>query len=127
MRRKNILITGGCRGIGREIAQSLIRDGHCVAITGSNPERVEAARAALPEYCLALLADVTDSTATAATVGKVLDNFGRIDVLINNAGISGPGGLTWLTSPDDWWRVHEVNVGWNRINQLLTVCSLARE
>ena len=90
MSERAALVTGGTRGIGRAIAEALIDDGHRVTITGRKPERVEQAVAELRERG----ADVegiahnhADPEAPAAIVADHADRFGRLDVLVNNAGI----------------------------------------
>jgi citronellol/citronellal dehydrogenase len=83
------LVTGGGTGIGRATALELARSGAAVAICGRRPEPLEAVRAeleALGAECLAVPADVREPEAVEALVDAVLDRFGRVDVLVNNAG-----------------------------------------
>jgi citronellol/citronellal dehydrogenase len=87
-----VLVTGGGSGIGLACARELAHLGAKLAICGRKPEKLEAARSTLAEDGLAegdLLAvpcDIREPEAIAAFVGQVLERFGRIDVLINNAG-----------------------------------------
>ncbi len=96
---KTWFITGATRGIGAEIVKAALAAGDNVAATGRN---VEALRKALPAsdalLCLAL--DVTDRAQIAAAVETTLARFGRIDVLVNNAGF-GLLGLFEETAPGD--------------------------
>ena len=85
---KRAVITGGTTGIGLATAQLFMAEGARVAITGQNPERVEAARRTLGPDVLAIRADagkVADAEAMIAEVGRA---FGGIDVLFLNAGIA---------------------------------------
>ena len=74
------LVTGGAKGIGRAIAEDLAQD-HGVAVTW-----LSTAPEGLPEPVLALQADLTEADAAERVVQAVIDRFGRIDVIVNNAG-----------------------------------------
>jgi NAD(P)-dependent dehydrogenase (short-subunit alcohol dehydrogenase family) len=104
------LVTGGGRGIGQAIAGRLLADGLSVAITGRDGGRLEKARRELGERVLALPADVSDRRAVQQVVDRVLQQFGRIDVLVNNAGVGGQRARLWEADLDDWWQVQEVNL-----------------
>ena len=83
------LVTGGGTGIGRETALALARGGASVAVCGRREEPLEAVRAELGAAgaeCLAVQADVRDPEEVKALVEQVLGRFGRVDVLVNNAG-----------------------------------------
>lgn len=105
-----ILITGGSRGIGRALALHLAAMGHRVAITGRDPVALAATRSELPADSLVLTGDATDETACAEAVMRVINTWGRVDVLINNAGILGDSANFTRTSSTDWWRVLEINL-----------------
>ncbi len=81
------LITGGNKGLGREAARRLIALGHTVYIGARDPERGRAAADELGAHFLPL--DVTDDASVEAAVVALTQREGRLDVLINNAGISG--------------------------------------
>lgn len=83
---KTVLITGGTSGIGLELAKQLLERGNTVLVTGRDPEKLEAAKAALPGIHV-LQSDVSDPKAIAALYDKVLEEFPALDVLVNNAGI----------------------------------------
>jgi citronellol/citronellal dehydrogenase len=83
---KVALVTGGGTGIGRAAAHELARTGAKVAICGRRPEPLEAVRAELGDDCLAVPTDVREPEQVAALVERTLERFGRIDVLVNNAG-----------------------------------------
>jgi NAD(P)-dependent dehydrogenase (short-subunit alcohol dehydrogenase family) len=79
------LITGASRGLGIDIAQAALAAGHSVVATGRDVARVEAAVGA-HDNLLAVALDVTDPDGATAATQAAVDRFGRIDVLVNNAG-----------------------------------------
>lgn len=79
------LITGAGRGLGVDIARSALAAGHCVVATGRDAARVENAIGS-HENLLAVALDVTDPAAAETAAAAAVDRFGRIDVLVNNAG-----------------------------------------
>ena len=86
MAKNNVwFITGASRGMGIDIAQAALAAGHSVVATGRDAGRVETAIGA-HENLLAVALDVTDSAAADLAVRTAVDRFGRIDVLVNNAG-----------------------------------------
>lgn len=80
------LVTGGGRGIGRAIAEALAREGAQVAVAARS--ETECASVAASIGGLGLPADVTDAGACVWAIGTVVERFGRLDVLVNAAGIS---------------------------------------
>jgi NAD(P)-dependent dehydrogenase (short-subunit alcohol dehydrogenase family) len=80
------LISGCSTGFGREIALAALAHGDRVAVTARNPAVLEAICASYPEQTLALALDVTQPEQIAAAVSATVAAFGRIDVLVNNAG-----------------------------------------
>lgn len=101
------IVTGGGRGIGAAVAAALVADGHHVVIIGRDGGRLEETAARIGAEPIA--ADVTEPGGAGRVVDDVVDRYGRIDVLVNNAGISGGGPLVSVAA-EDWWRVLEVNV-----------------
>ncbi|PJJ44873.1 2,3-dihydroxy-2,3-dihydrophenylpropionate dehydrogenase [Glutamicibacter mysorens] len=83
------LITGGGSGIGRAVADRFLAEGAKVAILGRNQEKLEkvVAESVAPENMLAISADVRDSGALHAAVGQTVEHFGKLSVLVPNAGI----------------------------------------
>lgn len=91
------LITGASSGIGAETARQASRAGYRVALVARSCERLDSLVGELggSERALAIACDVTDSDAQAAMAGRVLEAFGRIDVVFANAGRGGsPGGFS---------------------------------
>jgi NAD(P)-dependent dehydrogenase (short-subunit alcohol dehydrogenase family) len=93
------LVTGAGRGMGADIARAALAAGHAVVATGRDAERVGAA---LGEHddLLAVALDVTDAASASATVQAALERFGRIDVLVNNAGNFYAGFFEEITPAD---------------------------
>ena len=79
-------VTGAARGIGFEIARAALAAGDSVVATGRSRERIEAAFAPYGQRVLAVTLDVADEAQAEAAVAAALARFGRIDVLVNNAG-----------------------------------------
>lgn len=80
------LITGCSTGLGRAIAVAALDNGYRVVVTARDPDRVKDLAATYPAHALALPLDVTDASQVTATVAEAERVFGRIDVLVNNAG-----------------------------------------
>lgn len=80
-------ITGCSTGFGRELAKEALSNGYKVVVTARKPEQVADIVAAYPETALALALDVTVPQQIKDAVSATIDRFGRIDVLVNNAGI----------------------------------------
>jgi NAD(P)-dependent dehydrogenase (short-subunit alcohol dehydrogenase family) len=78
-------VTGAGRGLGVDIAKAALAAGHAVVATGRNPEKVSAAVGDRDDL-LAVRLDVTDPSDGEAAVAAAVDRFGRLDVLVNNAG-----------------------------------------
>jgi NAD(P)-dependent dehydrogenase (short-subunit alcohol dehydrogenase family) len=107
------LITGGSKGIGYGIAESLIKEGVNVAFTGRKAADVDTAAQNLaqigPGKAIGLVADVRDFEAQKAVVTKTLETFGRLDVLIANAGVGHFAPITSL-SPEQWQETIDTNL-----------------
>ena len=110
--RKVALVTGSTQGIGRAIAEGLVRAGAAgVLITGRDAER---GRAVAEELCdhgapaMFVAADLADPAAPARLVGECVGRFGRIDILVNAAGLTDRASLVDATL-DDWTTLFDVN------------------
>jgi NAD(P)-dependent dehydrogenase (short-subunit alcohol dehydrogenase family) len=98
--KKIWLVTGAGRGLGVDIAKAALAAGHAVVATGRNPEKVTAAIGERDDL-LAVRLDVTDPADGEAAVAAAVDRFGRIDVLVNNAGNFNAGFFEEL-SPEEF-------------------------
>lgn len=81
------IVTGGGRGIGRAITEALVGRGYRVVISGRRLETLEALAAELGEGVLPVVCDVRDPDSCRALVDRTVEAFGRLDLLVNNAGI----------------------------------------
>ena len=106
--KKVWFITGAGRGMGVDIAQAALAAGHTVVATGRDPEKVTAAIGASDEL-LAVKLDITDPDDAEASVEAAVEHFGRIDVLVNNAGNFYAGFFEEL-SPEDFRAQIETNL-----------------
>jgi NAD(P)-dependent dehydrogenase (short-subunit alcohol dehydrogenase family) len=109
---KVALVTGGNKGIGKGIAQGLVREGARVTITARGSEvlqRTAEELSAQGAEVLALPADVTDERQVQDVFAKAMERFGRLDVLVNNAGAFEGGPLDQLTAAT-WDHVLAVNL-----------------
>jgi NAD(P)-dependent dehydrogenase (short-subunit alcohol dehydrogenase family) len=106
--KKVWLVTGAGRGMGVDFAQAALTAGHAVVATGRNPERVAAAIGAHDDL-LTVALDITDPASAQDAVKAATDRFGRIDVLINNAGNFKAGFFEEIT-PEDFRAQVETNL-----------------
>jgi NAD(P)-dependent dehydrogenase (short-subunit alcohol dehydrogenase family) len=98
---KVALVTGASRGIGRSIAETLAAEGMAVALVARSAELLNEVAATLPTPSLVHAADLRQPDAPAAAVAATLTRFGRLDLLVNNAGATKRGDFLTLTD-DDW-------------------------
>lgn len=111
--RKVALVTGASRGIGAAIAAKLAQDGFSVVINyKSSGEPAEALTRSINEaggQAVAIRADVANSGEVAKMVGEAIERFGRVDVLVNNAGIVRDA-LVQNMAEEDWDEVIDTNL-----------------
>jgi 2-dehydro-3-deoxy-L-rhamnonate dehydrogenase (NAD+) len=106
------VVTGGARGIGYAVAERLLRSGATVSLWDLDAAKLSDACTQLAAFgtvgacCLDLTEDAAVQRAAQGTVAR----FGKIDILINNAGITGGNAPTWEFDPKAWRRVIEVNL-----------------
>jgi NAD(P)-dependent dehydrogenase (short-subunit alcohol dehydrogenase family) len=99
------VVTGGGSGLGRVIATALLAAGHRVVVAGRTRASLEEVPGADP-----FVADVTDADAVAALFDHVSARYGRLDLLVNNAGVFGRGAPVAEVSDEDWQAVVDTNL-----------------
>ena len=114
------LITGAGRGIGRAIAMAFARQGADLALVARTASELEETarriRVADPlqgtagHRVVAVTADVSQRADVERAVGQARETFGRVDVLVNNAGVQPPIGPLWQNDADEWMRAVAVNL-----------------
>jgi len=110
---QSALVTGGASGIGRAVARRLVTDGCRVAVADRDLAGAEEVAAELVEAggaAYALGTDVGDPDSVEAAVASVVDRWGRLDLAVNNAGVTGAGDPIGEADPADWRRVLSVNL-----------------
>lgn len=108
-----VLLTGATHGVGEAFAWGLARAGAHLAVVSRTRAEVEALSVglrALGVDVLPLTADVSQRDQVEAMAQAALAHFGRVDVLVNNAGIQGPPGAVWDVDPEAWFKTVEVNL-----------------
>jgi 3-oxoacyl-[acyl-carrier protein] reductase len=104
------VVTGGSRGIGQSIAESLAAAGARVAVVARSADRAAAVAAELPgDGHQGFACDVADAEAVAGLIGAVEDEFGSLDILVNNAGITEDNLLIRIRD-EEWDRVLDTNL-----------------
>jgi NAD(P)-dependent dehydrogenase (short-subunit alcohol dehydrogenase family) len=114
LRDQVVVVTGGGRGIGQVLANSLADAGAVVAVAGRSADdltKTVTEISARGGRAASVILDVADRDAVAAGIRQVERSYGRIDLLINNAGLLGPIADLWEADPGEWWRTMEVHIG----------------
>ena len=106
---KRIVVTGGSRGIGEAISRAFAERGARVAILARNLETASATAERLGENAKAWAIDVSEPSSVSDTFGSVLEEFGGVDVLVNNAGVTRDK-LLMAMSVEDWDTVLGINL-----------------
>ena len=101
---KTALITGGGRGIGREIALTFARHGARVAVAARTTEQVEQVASEIGNNAIALVCDVADPESVTRMFGDMRERLGDADILVNNAGIA--ESATLVNTTDELWHRH---------------------
>ena len=108
------LITGSSRGLGRALAEAVLAAGHKLVATARNPQQVADLVERYPDRSRALALDVTDRAQAEAAIRAAVERFGRIDVLVNNAGYANVNAIEDFAE-DDFRDQIETNL-WGVIN-----------
>lgn len=107
------VVTGGTRGIGRAIAATLLGMGATVVVTGRHAGKVETAARELSGSsgeCEGVACDVRNLDSVEALGRHLGVQYGRVNILVNNAGIGGPASLLHELSPQAWDEIFDTNV-----------------
>jgi ribitol 2-dehydrogenase len=106
---KVAIVTGASSGIGRAAARSLVREQCKVVIAGRSADRLKALEAQLGSAALAVPVDLAEGEEIRRLVETTIEHFGRIDILIANAGLFMTGSFA-DADPDEWSRLIDVNI-----------------
>lgn len=112
MRGRVAVVTGGARGIGRAVAERMLASGAAVALWDLDARALDATAAELSRAGTVSThaVELTDEAAVRAAAEASTARHGKVDVLVNNAGITGGNAPTWELPPATWRRVVEVNL-----------------
>ncbi|HTJ04311.1 MAG TPA: SDR family NAD(P)-dependent oxidoreductase [Caldimonas sp.] len=106
------VVTGGAQGIGHAIAERMLASGAAVSLWDLDAGKLSEAKSALGHAgkVFAERVELTSDAEVAAATERTIAAAGKIDIVVNNAGITGGNGTTWELEPDVWRRVLEVNL-----------------
>lgn len=105
------VVTGGCNGIGAAVAERLVSSGAQVAIWDIDVSSPEARISALPkDKCVFVQVDICEPANVEAALQQTIKQLGKVDVLVNSAGITGPNSTLTAYPTDMWRKVQAVNV-----------------
>jgi NAD(P)-dependent dehydrogenase (short-subunit alcohol dehydrogenase family) len=114
--RRNAIITGGSTGLGLAIARTFLAEGANVAICAREAISLEETKRCLIEFAgdekrvLARTCDVSQEGQVREFIAAAIDQFGSVEILINNAGVLGPTGKTEAVPISEWRRTIEINL-----------------
>ena len=107
------VVTGSGRGVGRAVALAFAEEGATVVVTARSRDEIEDVAEDISGQggrALAIPADIVSQKDVDTLFGRVLSELGPVDILVNNAAIAGPSGMTWKIDPDAWQEMFNVNV-----------------
>ena len=107
---RHAVVTGAATGLGYAIAQRLIASGGSVSVWDRDEAAAQRAAIELGHGTQAVAVDVSQQPSVAAAVQATLAKAGRIDALVNSAGITGPNTKVWDYPVDAWRQVMDVNL-----------------
>ena len=109
---KVAIITGSSRGIGKAIAEKLASEGASIVLNGRNPERLtetEQDLKKITDKVVSFSCDVSEEESSKKLIQTAIDNFGKLDILVNNVGVSMRGKVAEV-DPEVFKRVFDSNV-----------------
>ena len=106
------VVTGGARGIGYSVAERMLRSGAVVSLWDIDSAQLKTAEGRLASLgrVTTVQLDLTQEEEVASAVRRTVEHYGRLEILVNNAGITGGNASTWELEPSVWRRVVEVNL-----------------
>jgi NAD(P)-dependent dehydrogenase (short-subunit alcohol dehydrogenase family) len=104
------VVTGGAQGFGKAITDRFLKSGARIAIWDRDTALAQKTAQELGGEIEAIGCDVADPASVAAALAATSRRFGRVDILINNAGIAGVNAKTWETDVEEWRKVMRVNL-----------------
>ncbi|MFF9691156.1 SDR family NAD(P)-dependent oxidoreductase [Streptomyces sp. NPDC014623] len=110
---RTVLLTGATGALGQLFAMAVADAGANLVVTGRDVDRLDGLARELRERraeVLALPTDLGDRESMPRLTAAACERFGSVDVLVNNAGVTGPAGPLWETDDDTWWQAMEVNL-----------------
>jgi 3-oxoacyl-[acyl-carrier protein] reductase len=110
LKGRSAVVTGGAQGFGKAITERFVASGARVAIWDRDIARAQKTAKAVGEGVMAIACDVADPAEVAKACDATLEASGRIDILINNAGIAGANAKVWETDVEEWRKVMRVNL-----------------
>jgi 3-oxoacyl-[acyl-carrier protein] reductase len=110
LRHRSAIVTGGAQGFGKAIAQRFVRSGARVAVWDRDIALAQQTAAALGPDAIAIACDVADPGAVQEAVDTTAKVLGKVEILVNNAGIAGATATTWDTAVEEWHKVMRVNL-----------------
>ncbi|PSB14480.1 hypothetical protein C7B76_16065 [filamentous cyanobacterium CCP2] len=108
-----VIVTGSAQGIGECIARQLFQQGATLALADIQDEKVKAVQLSLDSdsrKAKSYYVDIADTGAVKRLIEAILQDFGRIDSLVNVAGLDAPKGLAWEITEEEWRKVIEVDL-----------------
>ncbi len=110
LKNRIAVVTGGAQGIGRASTERFVASGAKVAIWDFDLKLAEKTAKEIGSAVKAYACDVGDLASVETARDATLKDFGRIDILLNNAGVAGANATTWDTSVEEWRRVMRINL-----------------
>jgi NAD(P)-dependent dehydrogenase (short-subunit alcohol dehydrogenase family) len=108
-----VIVTGSAQGIGECIARHLFQQGATLALADIQAEKVKAVQLSLDsssQKAKSYYVDIADTESVKTLIAEILQDFGRIDSLVNVAGLDAPKGLAWEITEAEWRKVIDVNL-----------------
>jgi 2-dehydro-3-deoxy-L-rhamnonate dehydrogenase (NAD+) len=110
LKNRVAVVTGGAQGFGKAITERFLKSGARVAIWDQDISLAEKTAKVLGQNVTPFACDVTEAGSVAKALDATLKALGKVDILINNAGIAGANAKTWETDVDEWRKVMRVNL-----------------